>query len=1110
MYSTKRAPNEEDERKKKATSNQQWSSYLAPKKPSATTPTPTPTIRATRSTASHNNTNNHKKKKKRSTNTSVVLPTKRRQETKITEIYFQITRIRWPRPVPPEEWPENERPSDQHTGGIIADVQFRSTTQRAVGMAKGSIKSRHLPHHQPYYLYQCKCEERQDPKYGPYFQILHVIACKRQPFNYDSLRWLLRYEVGYSEAHTEQATKTFVDRGGAAIELKELHKTVRRDIKRCSIYIQQSTLEQRLSRWSPNNAALVAHTLAGDRQDVRERRQALEKRLAHQPWTLAFKPIAKQHGLPEPINELTLRTTLTEKDLDPVALRYCREFRKRRQREPEQEHRTYRIKNGRMHAPASPTGQLDKRRSKMTAWSQANKKKEKKRKRKNKGGWDEKTAARGGAGGGHGVVAREQHNKDEKDAKEEENEKEKEEIAPLALIFEAIACYASMHRISKGKSRGHTVLYAHNIRPQWRFGGPFSPLRFLIDVVGPELLVEQEVAGRCVFLLASHHRDNEAILRALQDIWRRHVPVANAASFQGLTLDPEQRRAIQTAEKEPFLLLSGMPGTGKTYVIEQLVARQEKREPKSCLLCTLTGTMVSGHHERGLRLATTIHRPLADLASAEAWVERERAKMARGVDNHQYEKALCRLETLRSRIAAKKWLLIDEFSNVDLKLFRRILTFCPALTTLVLIYDRWQTPPIKPGSPCLEMERAFAGSQYHVQLNQNHRTEGTAAHTLVENDRRLLRLAFDALAFENVVACTPNDQLPADWPPLDDECQGVRPGCYLVAPSGRGLAPDIGWINATFCPNQDRRQILTLVHTLRNEINVIVDRQQMRKREQEQEKQQGENEKEHKEEARTATWWVENREAHRDNGNEWMLYGGQRISVRDVNFEAVKRVDLERAAGLSEEHENEQNSKRGEGGGGGSRRGAREGGGGGGKKQQGKKDGSGSEFRSDAFRNHEVFLFDHCQDYNVKMKRWSTHRLRSISHSQLARVPSEHVRFLRTQCGRQFCLHDKYVRPEKMEVAWGQTVNSFQGREEVAVTFLLPEDPQGFTIHHLHVAFSRAKQCLVLYGTMAQLKALSCNQVAPRQSILGYLLKQSVDRWKSTAKIPQGFLDVLR
>src|SRR5258707_12025320 len=79
---------------------------------------------------------------------------------------------------------------------------------------------------------------------------------------------------------------------------------------------------------------------------------------------------------------------------------------------------------------------------------------------------------------------------------------------------------------------------------------------------------------------------------------------------RNLPLSPEQRRAVELAASSRLLVLTGGPGTGKTFTTKTIVALW-RAMGKSILLAAPTGRAAQRLAEMSGREAKTIHRLLA-------------------------------------------------------------------------------------------------------------------------------------------------------------------------------------------------------------------------------------------------------------------------------------------------------------------------------------------------------------------------------------------------------------------------------------------------------------------------------------------------------------------
>ena len=141
-------------------------------------------------------------------------------------------------------------------------------------------------------------------------------------------------------------------------------------------------------------------------------------------------------------------------------------------------------------------------------------------------------------------------------------------------------------------------------------------------------------------------------------------------------LNSQQQSAVETALTHPVTLISGGPGTGKTYTAAQIVKEYLKAggEWSSVILAAPTG-------KAAFQLESNI-----------------RAASASG--------KLCKSGTIHSLLATKEkeqtlWaelIIIDECSMIDLALFSALLQKIPQNSHLVLIGDPHQLPPVEAGT----------------------------------------------------------------------------------------------------------------------------------------------------------------------------------------------------------------------------------------------------------------------------------------------------------------------------------------------------------------------------------------------------------------------------
>ncbi|MEW6542462.1 MAG: ATP-dependent RecD-like DNA helicase [Nitrospirota bacterium] len=168
---------------------------------------------------------------------------------------------------------------------------------------------------------------------------------------------------------------------------------------------------------------------------------------------------------------------------------------------------------------------------------------------------------------------------------------------------------------------------------------------------------------------ADLYRAERAVERRLSDLVRR-----SAVRWQG-SIDPrttpEQAQAVTWAMTMPCSILTGLPGTGKTYTVAEIV-RLSKQHRQQVVLCAPTGKAARRMTELSGVDACTIHRLLE--FSPDVGFRR------------------CAGHPLDADLV-----VVDEASMMDLPLFDSLLSAIGPRTRLLLVGDQHQLPSVGPG-----------------------------------------------------------------------------------------------------------------------------------------------------------------------------------------------------------------------------------------------------------------------------------------------------------------------------------------------------------------------------------------------------------------------------
>lgn len=255
---------------------------------------------------------------------------------------------------------------------------------------------------------------------------------------------------------------------------------------------------------------------------------------------------------------------------------------------------------------------------------------------------------------------------------------------------------AILHALARATDDGHTFLDDRELL------AATTRLSVPTELIAPaiEELIERHLLvrdGTSLYPPPLHEAEVELAellaRRARIDRVKPEMAVALEAATRGVSLEKEQRDAVELSMRARAMVLTGGPGTGKTTTVRAIVAAHEALGHR-VLLAAPTGRAAKRLSEAAGREARTIHRLLE-------W-NPSRGGFARDED-----------EPLEADVV-----VADEASMLHLALALALVRALPRDATLVLVGDVDQLPPVGPGHvlreilttdvlPVVRLERVF-------------------------------------------------------------------------------------------------------------------------------------------------------------------------------------------------------------------------------------------------------------------------------------------------------------------------------------------------------------------------------------------------------------------
>ena len=231
-----------------------------------------------------------------------------------------------------------------------------------------------------------------------------------------------------------------------------------------------------------------------------------------------------------------------------------------------------------------------------------------------------------------------------------------------------------LYMLEENENNGHTKMNLADLRAEMMKLVPACANHFVTAVKADEIHYNKDTMDVALSRTYNlEHKIAQTILYVLhtkKDEW--DCDIEKYRTVNGSTLSDEQMGAVANVCKYPISILNGAGGTGKSFST-QAVINMLKDHHKTFRLFSPTGQAAKVLADYTKENATTIHRGLGYTPM--------------GWGYNQEHKIMCDI------------VIIDEFSMVDIQLFKRVIDAVDFNTTkLLLIGDNAQLPSVSCGN----------------------------------------------------------------------------------------------------------------------------------------------------------------------------------------------------------------------------------------------------------------------------------------------------------------------------------------------------------------------------------------------------------------------------
>lgn len=248
----------------------------------------------------------------------------------------------------------------------------------------------------------------------------------------------------------------------------------------------------------------------------------------------------------------------------------------------------------------------------------------------------------------------------------------------------------------------------------------------LADLVTTPAHLPQRLAP-CVYdeqglALYRYWQLEQRLARQICRLKQQTIYPVDAAAYQHLLVDPYQQKALRMVAEQSLSVITGGPGTGKTYTLARIIAMLTQSIPNIRI------AMAAPTGKAAQRMQEALQASFTDPVLIEAGLIQD-------VLLQQKTQTLHRLLGLgirqRPHFHLKQPLpydvvVVDEASMLDLRLATYLFEAIPSSCRLILLGDAQQLASIDVGSVLADLQQVSSLQSNHVQLQTSRRFTGDA------------------------------------------------------------------------------------------------------------------------------------------------------------------------------------------------------------------------------------------------------------------------------------------------------------------------------------------------------------------------------------------------